>query len=125
MEKAEWTQGQLVALRKLGVRLAIDDFGTGQSSLSYLRHFPLSALKIDRSFIEDIGIDAVDEAIVRAVIELAHSVDLTVVAEGVATADQLAFLLAAGCDDGQGHLFSRPIPAEDLAAYLVADRLVV
>ena len=125
MERVEWTQGQLVALHKLGVRLAIDDFGTGQSSLSYLRHFPLSALKIDRSFIEDIGIDAVDEAIVRAVIALAHSVNLTVVAEGVATAEQLSFLLAAGCDEGQGHWFSKPIPAEELEPYLAAHRMAV
>jgi diguanylate cyclase (GGDEF)-like protein/PAS domain S-box-containing protein len=123
MQNVEWTQGLLRALRRLGVRLAIDDFGTGHSSLGYLRHFPLSTLKIDRSFVEDIGRDPIDESIVRAVITLGHSVRLTVVAEGIGNEQQLTFLREAGCDEGQGYLFSEPLAADELAEQLAGDRM--
>ncbi|HWJ95149.1 MAG TPA: EAL domain-containing protein, partial [Telluria sp.] len=103
-------------LAALGVHLAIDDFGTGYSSLASLRRFPINSLKIDRSFIGDIGADAADAEIVKAVIALAHSMKLKVVAEGVEQEGQLAFLRAHGCDQVQGYYFSRPRPAQEIEA---------
>ena len=105
-------------LRKAGVRLAIDDFGTGYSSLDYLRSFHVSQLKIDRSFIENVTTNADDAAIVRATLGLAHELGIEVVAEGVETAAQRDFLLAAGCKLGQGFYFGKPVPAAEASARL-------
>ena len=105
------------SLKRIGVSLAIDDFGTGQSSLSYLKRFNIDILKIDRSFIKDTPGDAVDCAIVRSVIALAHGMQLKVVAEGVETQDQLAFLRQHRCEEIQGWLLGRPMPAADFARW--------
>ena len=110
MRNAETTSATLGELKALGVRIAIDDFGTGYSSLSYLKRFTIDSLKIDRSFVDGLPGDRDDRAIARAVITLAHSLRLNVVAEGVETAGQLAFLAAHGCDQSQGYYFSRPVP---------------
>jgi len=105
-------------LTDMGVRLAIDDFGTGYSSLGHLKHFPISRLKIDKSFIRDISENANDAAIAAAIIALAHNMSLEVIAEGVETEDHLRLLRELGCEQGQGYLFSRPQPAHLLQSLL-------
>jgi EAL domain-containing protein (putative c-di-GMP-specific phosphodiesterase class I) len=106
-------------LRGLGVKISIDDFGTGFSSLGYLKHFPLDALKIDQLFIRNLVTDPGDSAIAEAIITLAHSLKLQVVAEGVETEPQLAHLREAGCDSAQGFLFSEPVPADGFEKFLL------
>jgi EAL domain-containing protein (putative c-di-GMP-specific phosphodiesterase class I) len=114
MENAEATIATLHALQENGVRLAIDDFGTGYSSLSYLKRFPIHTLKIDRSFVKDLDKDPESAAIGKSIIALAHNLNLKVVAEGVETEQEMAFLQDSGCDYMQGFLFHRPEPAEGL-----------
>ena len=103
----------LEQLSSMGVLVSVDDFGTGYSSMSYLRRFPIDKLKIDRVFISEIASRPEDASIVRAIVSLAHSLRLKVVAEGVETAAQLEFLKAIGCDEYQGYHFSRPLPGNE------------
>jgi diguanylate cyclase (GGDEF)-like protein len=103
-------------LKQLGVKLALDDFGTGYSSLNYLKRFPIDIVKIDQTFVADMGRDEASHAIVSAVVELAHKLGMTVVAEGVETAEQHHLLASLGCDSCQGYYFARPVSADDLDA---------
>lgn len=119
MHRRDLTIGpQLEQLHELGVRISVDDFGTGYGSLPYLKRFPVSKVKIDQSFVQGIGRDADDEAIIEAVIGLGRSLNMTVVAEGVETNEQFAFLKAEGCHQAQGYYFGRPLPARELTALL-------
>jgi diguanylate cyclase (GGDEF)-like protein/PAS domain S-box-containing protein len=118
MKRAESTESILMTLRGHGVQLAVDDFGTGYSSLSYLRKFPIDALKIDQSFVRQITATPDETAIVTAVISMGRSLNLRVVAEGVETYEELAFLQAHQCDEAQGYYFSRPVLPEQLAKLL-------
>jgi EAL domain-containing protein (putative c-di-GMP-specific phosphodiesterase class I) len=114
----ERTVTMLTALKRLGIALAMDDFGTGYSSLSYLKRFPLDALKVDQSFVRNITTDSGDAAITRAVVAMAHSFGMFVIAEGVETTQHLDFLAALGCEIAQGYLFSKPLPAEEATTLL-------
>jgi EAL domain-containing protein (putative c-di-GMP-specific phosphodiesterase class I) len=118
MADVEKTATLLGRLKGLGVRILVDDFGTGYSSLAYLKRFPIDALKIDKAFVGDLSTDLEDRAITRAIINLAHSLNLDVIAEGVEHMDQLAFLRAEHCDQAQGYVLSRPMPVADLTKVL-------
>ncbi len=118
MHDVESSVSVFESLKAMGVKIAIDDFGTGYSSLSYLKRFPIVTLKIDQSFVHDITTDADDATIVSAVIGMGRNLNLRVIAEGVETSEQLEFLRVHLCDEGQGFLFSHPLPAEDLALLL-------
>jgi len=118
MQHAEFSVPLLQKLKVMGVRLAIDDFGTGYSSLSYLRQFPIDTLKVDQSFIHEINAETDEATIISAVINMGCRMRHRVIAEGVETAEQLAFLRAHGCDEGQGYYFARPMPALETAKLL-------
>jgi EAL domain-containing protein (putative c-di-GMP-specific phosphodiesterase class I) len=113
MDDPERVIAILGQLKARGIRLSIDDFGTGYSSLSYLKRFPVTSLKIDQSFVRDLGQDENASAIARAIISLGHSLDMKVIAEGVETEKQMSFLLENRCDEMQGFLFSRPLAAAE------------
>ena len=115
---------KLLQLRDAGIQVALDDFGTGYSSLSYLKKFDIDYLKIDRSFTRNLAPHSSDMALSEAIIVMAHKLGLRVVAEGVETAEQRDRLLAAGCDYGQGYLFSRPMPADEFDALLRSQRVL-
>ncbi|MGP4956391.1 putative bifunctional diguanylate cyclase/phosphodiesterase [Pseudomonas helleri] len=116
------TIASLLALRDIGLKISIDDFGTGYSSLAYLSRFPIDKLKIDIAFIREVPHNAQDAAITRTIIELAHSLNLQVIAEGVENCEQLAFLTENGCDQVQGYLLSRPLPTKELETLLREQR---
>jgi EAL domain-containing protein (putative c-di-GMP-specific phosphodiesterase class I) len=119
MNNPEKAVSTLNELKALGVRIAIDDFGTGYSSLNYLKRFPVSSIKIDRSFVNDIHVDMDDKAIVDAVIGLGHSLNLEVVAEGVEEVEQHEYLRDKGCDFIQGFLFAKPLPAATFESWVL------
>ncbi|ODN70388.1 Cyclic di-GMP phosphodiesterase Gmr [Methylobrevis pamukkalensis] len=118
MDKSEAALSTLRALRHLGVGISMDDFGTGYSSLSYLRAFPFTKIKIDKSFIKDLHSSPDSQAIVRAIVSLGNNLGMRVIAEGIENPDDLAFLMEAGCGEGQGYLFSVPKPLKDIAGLI-------
>jgi EAL domain-containing protein (putative c-di-GMP-specific phosphodiesterase class I) len=118
MQDVERTIQRLHDLKKLAIQLVIDDFGTGYSSLAYLRRFPISVLKVDKSFVHRLGTDQQDEAIVRSIVTLASDLGMQVVAEGIETAEQLETLRGLACDYGQGYYFSRPLPSHQAEAFI-------
>jgi EAL domain-containing protein (putative c-di-GMP-specific phosphodiesterase class I) len=115
IQRSEFNLATLSRLSKMGMQLSVDDFGTGYSSLAYLQRFPVHALKIDQSFVRDIGIDPNDTALVTAIIAMANSLNLNVIAEGVETWQQAQFLVAHGCFAGQGFFYSKAVSAEILS----------
>ncbi|PHN17655.1 putative bifunctional diguanylate cyclase/phosphodiesterase [Pseudomonas sp. ICMP 561] len=118
MEDITTAAQHLLSLRRSGALIAIDDFGTGYSSLSYLKSLPLDKIKIDKSFVQDLIDDDDDATIVRAIIQLGKSLGMQVIAEGVETTEQEAYIISEGCHEGQGYLYSKPLPARELLAYL-------
>jgi diguanylate cyclase (GGDEF)-like protein len=118
MEDITTAAQHLLSLRRSGALIAIDDFGTGYSSLSYLKSLPLDKIKIDKSFVMDLLQDDDDATIVRAIIQLGKSLGMQVIAEGVETAEQEAYIMAQGCNEGQGYFYSKPLPARELMLYL-------
>jgi EAL domain-containing protein (putative c-di-GMP-specific phosphodiesterase class I) len=125
MQNAELTLAVLQRLKDMGVRISIDDFGTGYSSLSYLKRFPIDTVKIDQNFVRDLVHNEGDAAIISAVISIARALQLDVVAEGVETAEQLAFLRNERCELVQGFLHSAPVSADEFGLMLMGNRAAV
>jgi EAL domain-containing protein (putative c-di-GMP-specific phosphodiesterase class I) len=119
MTDADFAVKVLTELKALGIRVSVDDFGTGFSSLGYLKRLPVDILKIDQSFVRDVSTDPDAAALVMTIISLAHNLRLKVIAEGVETEEQLRFLRLLRCDEIQGYLFSKPLPAEEFRALLI------
>ncbi len=122
MQNAEHSINTLSSLKKQGVRISMDDFGTGYSSLNYLKRFPIDRIKLDQSFVRDLPSDKDDAAIAMAVIAMGRSLELEVIAEGVETEEQLAFLKGHQCDQLQGFLLSKPLAPEDFDRFLDESR---
>ncbi|PHN65098.1 putative bifunctional diguanylate cyclase/phosphodiesterase [Pseudomonas viridiflava] len=122
MEDITTAAQHLLSLRRSGALIAIDDFGTGYSSLSYLKSLPLDKIKIDKSFVQDLIDDDDDATIVRAIIQLGKSLGMQVIAEGVETVEQEAYVISEGCHEGQGYFYSKPLPARELLAFLKLDQ---
>jgi diguanylate cyclase (GGDEF)-like protein/PAS domain S-box-containing protein len=122
LEQTDAVVRDLQQLRELGVGISIDDFGTRYSSLTYVKHFPIDRLKIDQSFVRDLGSNPHDAAIVRAIVSLGHSLELEVIAEGVETAEQVELLQAEGCDEVQGYFFGKPMPASEFVSLAVGEQ---
>ena len=118
MQNVDETVAILQSIKAMGVRLALDDFGTGYSSLSYLRRFPIDVLKIDQSFVRGLGVNSQDEQLISAIIGMGKSLELNIIAEGVETIEQLNFLQAQQCEEGQGFLFSKALPSKDFVQLL-------
>ena len=123
METPEANACTLDRLRWKGVKVSVDDFGTGYSSLSYLKRLPADVVKVDKSFVRGLGVEAEDTAIVGMIVDLAHTLGMEVVAEGVETGEQAALLTDMGCDFAQGFFFARPLPPQDIPALLSSDSL--
>ena len=120
IQDAESTVDSVRRLKALGVKLSVDDFGTGYSSLAYLKRFAVDKLKIDQSFVRDLGHDPEDSAIVRAIVQMAHSMRLVTIAEGVETQEMADLLRLFHCDEAQGYWLARPLPADELEAFVRA-----
>jgi EAL domain-containing protein (putative c-di-GMP-specific phosphodiesterase class I) len=118
MQNIEDTIGKLNILKEAGIKISIDDFGTGYSSLNYLRRFPISTLKIDRSFVNDLATDQNNESIIKAIIALAKNLDMQIIAEGVENRQQLSFLKQHGCDAIQGYLICPPLNVQGFEEFL-------
>ena len=125
MQNPEFAVGVLNAFRDLGIHISIDDFGTGYSSLAHLKKFSVNTLKIDKSFVRDVAINATDAAIASAIIAMGTSLNLQVIAEGVETEGQYAFLRDKLCHEVQGYLFSKPMPLEAATAFLQAQQTLL
>ncbi|HLO62726.1 MAG TPA: EAL domain-containing protein, partial [Azonexus sp.] len=121
MANPQNVSGIFARLRQLGVSIAVDDFGTGYSSLAYLRRLPIDILKIDRSFVRDADRNEEDAQIVKTILALGQALKLQVVAEGIETGRQADLLRALGCDSAQGYFFSRPLPAQEIEAWLATN----